>query len=200
MLLSTAYLPPISYFRNLPTTDVVTIEKYEHFVKQTLRNRCHILSPNGIQTLIVPISHDHRQRAAIKDIRIANDQPWQRQHWRSMCAAYQRSAFFEFYQDDLAPFYERSYEFLMDLNMDLLSFLIEQLKLKQTFNYTSEYHHPSPELIDDFRILSDAGSADPSAMIKSYPQVFGYKAGFVPGLSIIDLLFNMGPATENYIS
>ncbi|MBL0341787.1 MAG: WbqC family protein [Bacteroidetes bacterium] len=197
MLLSTAYLPPISYFNKLQFADILIIEMYEHFVKQTIRNRCHIYSPNGIQTLIIPVQHNNRNRTNLNDIRISNALPWQRQHWRSLCSAYQRSAFFEFYQDELAPFYEREYEFLLDFNMDLMRFLMPILNVKCKIQYTEKYLAPGAQL-NDFRFLSDAGVPLADAGISSYPQVFGYKFGFQSGLSVVDLIFNMGPAAGTY--
>jgi hypothetical protein len=175
------------------------MEVHEHFVKQTIRNRCHILSPNGIQTLIVPVDHHNRFRTPLKDLRIANEQAWQRQHWRSLCAAYQRSAFFEFYQDDLVPFYEKKQEFLMDFNSELLMMILSMLSVRVTQSKTEKFELPDENNASDFRFMSDISNPDSSGDFKIYPQVFGYKDGFVPGLSIVDLLFNMGPASIKYI-
>jgi hypothetical protein len=124
--------------------------------------------------------------------------PWQRQHWRSLCAAYQRSAFFEFYQDDMAPFYEKEYEFLLDFNMDLMLFLMPILKVTCKIQFTEKYSEPGTQL-NDFRFLSDTGVPFAAAEISSYPQVFGYKFGFQSGLSVIDLIFNMGSAAGSYL-
>jgi hypothetical protein len=200
LILATSYLPPIWYCEKLLSAEVVIIENHEHFVKQSIRNRCHILSPNGVQSLIVPVVHQNRNYSAIKDIRIANDLPWQRQHWRSLCAAYQRSAFFEFYQDDLVPFYEKPYDFLLDYNTELLQFLFEQLQAKKTLGVTTDYVAPVPGNPEDLRAVCDTGLPVVSGTEKSYPQVFGYKDGFVPGLSVVDLLFSMGPAARQKMS
>ena len=179
---------------------MVVLEQHEHFVKQSIRNRCHILSPNGVQSLIVPVEHQNRNRAAIKDIRIANDMPWQRQHWRSLCAAYQRSAFFEFYQDDLVHFYEKPYEFLLDYNTELLQFLLEQFQVKKPIGVTAAFEAPVPGNPEDLRAACNTGLPLVSGKESSYPQVFGYKDGFVSGLSVVDLLFSMGPAAGKKMS
>jgi len=200
LILATAYLPPIWYFEKLLSTDAVVIEGHEHFVKQTIRNRAHILSPNGIQSLIVPVVHENNSRVAIKDKRISDDIPWQRQHWRSLCAAYQRSAYFEFYQDDLAPFYEKKYEFLLDYNMELLHFLLGLLQVKKSITISSEYQGPMETESNDLRVLCNGGLPKVSGEETTYPQVFGYKGGFVPGLSIVDLIFNAGPDARKKMS
>jgi WbqC-like protein family len=199
LILATSYLPPIWYIEKLISAEDVIIESHEHFVKQSIRNRCHILSPNGVQSLIVPVMHQNRNHSAIKDIRIASDMPWQRQHWRSLCAAYQRSAFFEFYQDDLVRFYEKPYDFLLDYNTELLHFLLEQLQIKKTIGVTAAYEAPVPDNPEDLRAVCDTGLPLVSGTEISYPQVFGYKEGFVPGLSAVDLLFSMGPAACRYM-
>ena len=199
MLIATAYLPSIWYFEIILKVSNVVIDAHEHFVKQSVRNRCHILSPNGIQSLIVPVVHQNRFRLPVKEIRISNDINWQRQHWRSLCAAYRRSAYFEFYQDDLITFYEKKYEFLFEFNRDLMNFLAESINVSTEIQITESYILPDAKNTEDYRSLCNIGSPmSPQKKIK-YPQVFGYKDGFVSGLSIVDLMFNMGPASKNYL-
>jgi hypothetical protein len=200
MILSTSYLPPVWYIEKCFMNNGATIDYYEHFVKQTIRNRAHILSPNGVQSLIIPIVHNNRTNSPVKDIRISYDQPWQRQHWRSLNAAYRRSAFFEFYMDDFAPFYHQEFEFLIDFNIGLLELILDTMKLKPEINFTEKYLPSSSETPNDFRSLCDVGVANEKIACKSYPQVFGYKNGFVPGLSFVDLLFNMGPQAATYFT
>jgi len=199
LIIATSYLPPTWYIKKLLSTDTIVIERYEHFVKQSIRNRCHILSPNGVQSLIVPVVHQNRFRTAVKDIRIANDFSWQRQHWRSLCAAYRRSAYFEFYQDDMVSFYEKKFEFIFDFNMELLQFLLEQLMIKRTIGFTSEFQDPNINSQDNFCGQCNTGSPFVSGNEIKYPQVFSYKEDFVSGLSIVDLLFSMGPSSGKYI-
>lgn len=199
MIIATSYLPPIWYIKKLLSTDTIVIERCEHFVKQTIRNRCHILSPNGVQSLIVPVVHKNRFITPVKDIRIANDLSWQRQHWRSLCAAYRRSAYFEFYQDDMVSFYEKKFEFLFDFNLELLQFLLEQLQIKKTISFTSEFQEPKKNSHDNLCEQCNTGLPLVSGNALKYPQVFSYKEDFVSGLSIADLLFSMGPSSKNYI-
>jgi len=199
VLISISYLPPSWYIRKIIAADSPAIESHEHFVKQSIRNRCHILSPNGVQALIVPVVHQNRYEIPIKDLRISYDIPWQRQHWRSLCAAYQRSAFFEFYQDDLIHFYEHKFDFLFDYNVQLIHFLLEQIKIKVAIGFTTFYQEPGDKTIYDFRNRCDSGSPGETSNETSYPQVFSYKGDFVKELSFVDLLFNMGPVSVQYV-
>ena len=143
--------------------------------------------------------HRNRNKSAIKDIRISNDMQWQRQHWRSLCAAYQRSAFFEFYQDELVTYYEKKYEFLFDYNLELLQFILSQLHITTKVESTSAYQDPSEILIDDYRAECDTGEPGVPGNESSYPQVFSYKNNFTGGLSVVDLLFSMGPRSVEYL-
>lgn len=201
VLLPTAYLPPVQFYSQLISNADVLIEHFEHFVKQTYRNRCYIYSPNGRQTLVVPLA-GRTERTITKDIRISYNDPWQKLHWRSFEAAYRRSAFFEFYEDDIHPFYtEKKYDFLIDFNLALMELINTMLKLNVKFSTTATYEK-NPTAIADFRsILSPKSklSADSGFQLKEYAQVFDLKHGFIPNLSIVDLLFNHGPRTLEYL-
>lgn len=191
ILLSTSYLPPIWYFTKIINSGKVCIDTHEHFVKQTIRNRCHILSPNAVQALIIPVVHQNRFRIPVKDLRISDELQWQRQHWRSLNAAYRRSAFFEFYMDELAMYYEKKFEFLLDFNMAMLEFFLQQFKVNPEIVFTDKYE-PSVSDYEDLRLLCNTGDPESYGLEIKYPQVFGYKNGFVKGLSVVDLLFNSG--------
>lgn len=193
---STAYFPPIDYLQQALRHREIFIDQYENYQKQTLRNRCFILSPNGVQMLSVPVQHTGGKKAIIKDIKIEYDQSWQQQHWRSLTTAYNRSAFFEFYSDELKSLFFKRELFLIDLNEKLFSWMIEKLKLslivKKTETFTGK---------ESFQSLSDKRNADVNRYrIKPYPQVFNYKFGFVPNLSAIDLLFNKGIDANEWLA
>ncbi len=179
--------------------NVVQMEVHEYFVKQTLRNRTHILSPNGVQALIIPVKHENRTKTSVKDLKISNDSNWQRQHWRSLDAAYRRSAFFEFYVDDLIPFYEKEFTFLYDFNAAVLDWLLGVYKINIQITGNSGYEKELPASATDCRTLCDTGVPLLNNTEKSYPQVFSYKETFTPGLSAYDLVFNMGPACNSYL-
>jgi hypothetical protein len=192
------YLPPIDFFTKLTAfkPDVV-FEQEEHFPKQTYRNRANIYSPDGVQTLTVPIVKGSKNHTKTKDVKISYDFRWQRAHWMGLQTCYRSSAYFEYYEDDFAPFYEKQPTFLLDYNTQLLELLFRLLKIKQEITFTDTYEGTYPNLTD----LRNAFSAKntPDAQQKRYFQVFEERRGFLPNLSIIDLLFNQGPQALNYL-
>src|SRR6056297_2606480 len=194
VLLSTAYLPPLQYFSKLIKYDEIFIEAHENFIKQTYRNRCNIYGANGLLALSIPVKKNNT-KTKIKDITIDYDTNWRKMHWKSIESAYRSSAFFEFYADYLVPFYHKKYQFLIDFNQDLLKMLADQLEINMNIAYTEKYFFPEDTLFDDFRdiIHPKKKLEDPNFKAVEYFQVFSEKHGFIPNLSIIDLLFNLGP-------
>lgn len=190
--LSTAYLAPIQYYCKLLQYKNVYIETAENYIKQTYRNRCTIATANGPLTLSVPIIKPDTLKCLTKDIRISDHGNWRHLHWNAILSAYNMSPFFEYYEEDFAPFYEKRYEFLMDFNDALQETILHLIDLQPSIQQTTEYQ---PEVCHDFReaIRPRQPMADPSFAPKSYYQVFQEKHGFLPNLSIVDLLFNMGP-------
>src|SRR5690606_26446770 len=123
------YLPPIEYFNKLTQTQgSILIERCEHFPKQTYRNRCSIQSPNGKLDLIIPVIKGSKNHTVVKDVKISYDFDWQRLHWMSLQTSYRSSAYFEFYEDEIAPFYQRRWEYLFDYNLELFQLLLKLLK------------------------------------------------------------------------
>ena len=201
VLSGTAYLPPIQFYSKLIAHPDVIFEHFEHYPKQTYRNRCYIYSPNGKQTLTVPLK-SRAERTITKDIRICYNDNWQSIHWRSMEAAYRRSPYFEYFEDDLAPFYkEQKYEFLIDLNIALFETINSLLKLHVKHTATTEYIKTYENITDLRNMVSPRTklSDDPYFVVKEYSQVFDTKHGFIPNLSIVDLLFNHGPRGLEYL-
>jgi len=195
MLLSTAYLPPVHYFQKIVSAEKVFIEKHEHFVKQTFRNRCRILGANGVQVLSIPLVNTH-EKSFITEKKIAYGQNWQRQHWRSIESAYRNSPFFIYYADELKMFYENKFEFLFEYNTELLKTLLMLLKLKKEIHFTENFEK---EAKDDLRDMSSY--TEPADLnLKPYTQVFSDKHGFQSNLSIIDLLFNKGPESKDLLN
>ncbi len=194
------YLPPVEYLVQLNTYKPdILIEREEHFPKQTYRNRANIYSPEGILTLVVPVVKGSKTHTKIKDVKISYDFEWQRLHWLSLTACYRRSAYFEYYEDDFAPFYNKQKQptYLFDYNQELLQMLLKFLKVKTELTYTEEYH-ASYESIPDFR-TSIHPKKDMELQQKPYFQVFEERQGFLRNLSIVDLLFNQGPQSINYL-
>jgi len=197
-LLPLFYLPPVSYFTALNQHKPnILIEKHEHFPKQTYRNRANIYSPDGALTLVVPVVKGSKVHTPTKEVKISNDFRWQRLHWMSLESCYRRSAYFEFYEDGFARFYQQRFDNLFEYNQELLTMILKFLKMPVTLQYTDEYHREYPELTD----YRNAIHPKKDAMVeqKPYFQVFEERKGFIKDLSIVDLLFNQGPQSINYL-
>lgn len=170
-------------------------------IKQTYRSRCDIYSPNGVLTLSIPLEKRDK-RHVVKDVKISYDYDWQTLHWRSLESSYRRSPFFEYYEDDFRPFYEdRKDKFLVDFNEALQQEVLDLLKLKTNYTFTTSYQSEYPDA-DDFRnrIAPKAAlSDDPDFQIQPYYQVFEPRHGFIPNLSVVDLLFNQGSKALEHI-
>jgi hypothetical protein len=190
------YLPPISYFGHLKNAEhPVFLDNHEHFPKQTYRNRASIASPNGRLDLTIPVVKGAKNHTAVKDVRISNDNSWQRLHWLSLQNCYRSSAYFEYYEDDLSAFYNKTYSFLFDYNFELLNWLLKQLKMPLDIQLTNNYQIPQSET--DFR-LSLTKQRIPLVQTKPYFQVFSDRNEYLNNLSIVDLLFNQGPQAKTY--
>jgi hypothetical protein len=192
------YLPPVEYFVQLNTYKPdILIEREEHFPKQTYRNRANIYSPDGVLTLTVPVTKGSKNHTKITDVKISYDFEWQRLHWLGLQACYRRSAYFEYYEDDFSVFYHRKYDYLFDYNEQLLQFLLKSIKLKTTINFTESYEDEYvaiPDLRNSFSPKKESNLDQ-----KPYFQVFDDRLGFLKNLSIVDLLFNQGPQSINYL-
>lgn len=202
ILLSTAYFAPIQYFSKLASFPEIYIEQHENFIKQTYRNRTVILGANGPISLIVPVVKGRQQKINIKDLRIAFDEDWQRNHWRTIFSAYNSSPFFEYYADEIQSFFLKKYKFLFEFNLKITEKLIEILELNTTLKLTDDFEN-IPESCLNFRERISPKThridEDQSFQTQPYTQVFSEKFGFVPGLSVLDLLFNEGPSAHSIL-
>ena len=191
VLLSTTYFGPIQWYQKLYRAERVEIEQWESFRKQTYRNRCLIATTNGIQALTVPV--EHSDSPLIKDIRLSDHGNWRHLHWNALQSAYGESPFFEYYQDDIRPFFEKHWEFLLDFNEEIRLKMCELIDIQPNVSYTKEF--VSEENMASFRdvICPKHPQDDPDFTPRRYYQVYEQKHGFLPNLSILDLLFNMGP-------
>ena len=196
VLLSTAYLAPVEYYTKLLAYDRIRIEQYDHYQKQTYRNRCTIASPSGPLALTVPTVKPSTLKCFTRDIRISDHGNWRHLHWNALESAYNHTPFFEYYKDDFRPFYEQRYEFLTDFNEALCRLVCSLIDFSPSLERTADYMVQPPDT-DDFRERihpkKDFRTEDPAFQPCPYYQVFQEKLGFLPNLSIIDLLFNMGP-------
>jgi len=176
-------------------------EAHQHFEKQTYRNRYYIHGAHGKQMLSIPVRHGKTSRhIPMHEVEIANEFDWQRRHWKSLETAYRTSPYFEFYEDDLRPLFEKKYAKLIDFNIDSAKLICKLLEKSPKFSFTAQYQ-PQPLDADDYRYLVDAKtSRDFDLEWEPYYQLFSDRNGFIPGLSILDLLFMKGPATASYLA
>ena len=214
-LLSSTYFGPIQWYQKLNRYDECLIERHESFIKQTYRNRMLIPTTNGPLALTIPTNHN--TSLAMKDIRISDHANWRHVHWNALLSAYGESPFFEYYQDDIRPFYEKKYEFLFDFNMEITEKMIELLDIRPKISITNEYIQSEErkvkreefnsftnhkvESIKDFReaIRPKKPLLDAEFESKRYYQVYEQKFGFQPNMSILDLLFNEGNEAIFYL-
>ncbi|MDP2889600.1 MAG: WbqC family protein [Bacteroidota bacterium] len=203
ILLSTAYFAPVRYFSKLAVYPEIYIEQHEHFIKQTYRNRTVILGANGPISLIVPVEKGREQKIKIKDLRVAYDEEWQRNHWRTIFSAYNSSPFFEYYADDLEPFFRKKSVFLFDFNQQISEAILEILEIPTGLILTEAFEQ-IPDCCTNFREKispkAHRNTVDPQFKAQPYTQVFSEKFGFVPDLSILDLLFNEGPSAYTILT
>ena len=201
LILSTSYLPPIEYFASIINSKEVIIEKKESYKKQTYRNRCEIYGSNGKINLIIPIIKINGHNTKTEDIRILHKYNWQKNHWRAIESAYNSSPFFLYYKDDLIKFFTEKYESLIDFNYDLLMVLFEILGINIKVKFTKEFiKYYDENYIDKRNIISPKYNNNNSENFPAYTQVFDTKHGFIPNLSIIDLIFNEGPNAVDYLN
>jgi hypothetical protein len=197
ILIHPTYFPSISHFVAMANADSITFEVEDNFQKQTNRNRMYIYSPNGIQLLNIPVKHSKDTvHQKFKDTKIENAFDWQKQHFKSLEAAYRTSPFFEYFEDDIRPVFEQKHTYMMDLNFKILEILSECLGLELKYGKTQEYFHEVND-IQDLRHLAN-GKKDAS-QFEPYTQVFGDKHGYINNLSILDLLFNEGRYALDYL-
>jgi hypothetical protein len=198
ILLSTAYFPPVQYFSKLSAgKGQVILERHEHYDKQSYRNRCTILTSNGLLDLIVPVAKNIPPKVPITEVKIACDKPWQKLHLKAIESAYRRSPFYEYYIDELMPFFTERYLYLYDLNLQIITTLCRLAQVPFRPVESSEYQREDLPGVADFRSgihpKRSRQKTDPSFTPFAYTQVFSEKFDFQPNLSALDLLFNMGP-------
>ncbi len=198
-LIELHYLPSLEYFCAIGHFDALELEKCEHYVKQSYRNRCYINTVQGVEMLIVPLTAKHG-KTLTKDVRIDYSKKWQNNHWRTIESAYRKAPYFEYYSDDLRTILYRNHNFLFDLNFELLSFCLKSIRFKPTLSLSVCYEKvPSSPVFDLRSQINPKKPASDRNFYKpaSYHQVFG--SGFVENASLIDLLFCEGPRAASVI-
>lgn len=200
--LSSAYLGPVEYYAHIYAATDVVLDEAEHYVKQTYRNRCYIATPTGPQALTLPVERDGAGRTPVRELRLSDHGNWRHLHWTALASAYEKSPYFEYYADDFRPLYERKFSFLADFNETLRQLVLSLLEIERptvrTAHYEADPAATNPAVADLRRAISPKSSAeaDPAFTPVPYYQVFTSRTGFLPNLSIVDLLFNLGPESR----
>lgn len=195
-LLHPTYFPSISHYIAMVQAEEIEFEVDDNFQKQTNRNRMYIYSANGIQMLNIPTKHSIEKHQKYRDIRIENAFDWQKNHFKSLEASYRTSPFFEYFEDDILPIFQKKHSFLMDLNFETFEIVNDCLGINLPYTKTTEYFHAVENTID-VRHLAN-GKKD-TTQLEPYTQVFEEKHGFIQNLSILDVLFNEGRHAVEYL-
>jgi len=196
ILLSTTYFGPISYFAAIAQAKDVIIEANEHYQKKSYRSRCYIAGPHGKQMLNIPIDRPSGNTTFIKDVLLGKNQNWQNQHWNSIITAYNSSPFLLYYIDEIEAIYRKEYNSLWKLNNELLLLILELLQIDTPIKFTDNFIKTPMQESD----LRQSISHKHIINNPKYIQVFSDKHNFIEDLSILDLLFNLGPEAGYYLS
>ncbi|CAL2077041.1 WbqC family protein [Tenacibaculum sp. 190524A02b] len=191
------YFSPIAQYAAIYQSDSVVFEIEDNYQKQTYRNRCYIYGANGKLSLNIPVKHKTAEgRKKTKDTLVENDFPWQQQHYKSLQIAYRSSPFFEFFEDDLLKIFQKKYKYLQDVNIDTHLFITDALQISNNYLKTESYTIESS--LKDYRNLAIAKKGVNIEM-ETYVQMFDDKHGFIPNLSMLDLLFMEGSNSISFL-
>ena len=191
ILIENQILGPVDIYMLFKEAGNILIERYDHYNKRTYRNRFKIISPNGIQTVSIPVKHK-RTSPFFKDLQIAYDINWTGRLKNTLRTCYGSAPFFPYFADDIFDIFEKKHRFLFDLNNELRRYIFDTLDIKAKVNYTSRYMQYPTAGFKDLRDKYLPVNSHKSSLPYYYPQVFEYKYGFIPGMSILDYLFNAG--------
>jgi hypothetical protein len=197
ILLSSAYLPPVEYFSHLSQANEIFIEREENYLKQTYRNRCYILSAHGAQALSIPVYLGSQHKTPVKDIRIDYSKRWQQVHLRAIISSYRSAPYFEYYFENIENIISKNHAFLLDLNMELAISVLKSLKIDKPLFFATQFEPVNNEEYDMRYSITPKRKAH--YIVREYLQVFNMGSGFIPRLSILDLIFNQGPEAINFL-
>lgn len=197
-ILSSAYLPPVEYMSYLFRCKKIIIDIGEHYVKQTYRNRCTIMTANGKQDLTVPVKKQDKSPSAMKEIRISDHGDWKKLHLTAIGSSYGASPYWDFLKSDFTSLFDKTFDFLADFNTELTMLLCELLDIRPEITVAEQYVTDITDCIDLRNSISPKHK-ETSFIAKPYNQVFENKYGFTAGLSSVDLLMNMGRESIFYL-
>lgn len=197
VLLYPTFFPTIATMVAIAQADAIVFETQDNYQKQTYRNRTYIAHSGGKLLLGIPTKHlKNSERRKTADVQVENDFPWLHNHWKSLQTAYRTSPYFEFYEEDLEPLFKEKVTSLLDFNLKIIEVLLELIGIDTPTKKTTEYFK-NPEQIDA-RFLAVV-KKERDYHFDKYHQVFENETGFIPNLSVLDLLFNEGPNTLTYL-
>lgn len=203
ILIEAHYLPSVQYFSKLTHYSQATIEACETYQKGSYRNRCHIAAANGLMRLSIPLKKGKNEQQSIRETQIAFDESWRSQHWNSIRSAYGNAPFFPYYEEELAAYFQRPNPLLFDWNLELIQLLTRLLQLDVSIQKSTTYVREVAGDVQDLRQLihpkSHRRMTDDNFQPVPYPQLFQERHGFLPNLSILDLLFCTGPQAILYL-
>ncbi|APY10506.1 hypothetical protein BWZ22_04300 [Seonamhaeicola sp. S2-3] len=197
IIIHPTYFPNIAHFVGMVKAKEVIFEVEDNFVKQTYRNRTNIYAANGKLVLNIPVIHSQKNRQKYKDVKIFNAEKWQLNHWKSLLSAYRTSPYFEYYEDELHPLFQKKADYILDFNLKCFEVICNCLQLELNVSKSRSFEKNVEDKVD-LRFLVNAKKEQPQNFEK-YTQVFCNKHGYIGNLSILDLLFNEGPNTLNYL-
>ncbi|OEK07318.1 hypothetical protein A8C32_17930 [Flavivirga aquatica] len=197
IIIHPTYFPNIAHLVAIVNANEIKFEVDDNFLKQTYRNRTYIYGANGKLALNIPVIHSQKNRQKYRDVKVFNEEKWQSLHWKSLLSAYRTSPFFEYYEDELLPLFTKKVDYILDFNLKCLDVICDCLQLELNMSKTQTYQKHIEDKTD-YRYLVNA-KKEQYQNFDTYTQVFNDKHGFIPNLSILDLLFNEGPNALNYL-
>jgi len=199
LLIESHYFPSIPYFSKFFLHPSLVLEQHENYVKRSFRNRTHIATANGLLRLSIPLEKGKNQQQSIREVRISYEENWQTKQWTAICSAYGNAPFFEYYVDDFQPLFEEQSTYLFEHNLKVLKALFFVLDINPPIEFSEAYLKAGETTIGDFRNKINPktihSETDSTYQNIPYQQVFAEKNGFLPNLSILDLIFCKGPET-----
>lgn len=198
VILSSLYLAPLGYYASIFNSKKCYIEINDNYQKQSYRNRCEIAGANGMLSLSIPIEKPKNEKCKMKDVRISDHGNWRHLHWNAIISAYNSTPFFQYYEDDFRTIYEKQHSFLHEFNEDFRTLIFRLLNIDKPVEYTTVFENSYGKGFSDLREAFHPKRKSSDQVIPPYYQVFEEKNGFIPNMSILDILFNLGNETRLY--
>lgn len=199
IIIHPTYFPNIEFFSHLIKSRNLTFEINDFYQKQTFRNRTQIYGSNGKLNLVIPVKFSSTKKEKLKDIKICNNTKWQKNHLKSIQIAYRSSPYFEFFEDYFIEIFEKKENFLIDISVRSIEIIFRMLETNLKYKMTDKYQ-TNYDLVSDLRNLSVRKRKVTKNLIRPYHQVFEANQGFISNLSVIDLIFNEGNGSLNYLN